>query len=363
MRTDKFKGYAAAAMIFFTVMIFTIFPSQTADAVRTAVNNCLNVIIPSLFAMTVLSGMMIKSNIYKITGRPFSLPARYIFRISPDMMTIFFISCIAGYPVGASLIAAAREQNALTEEEAERLLCWCFGAGPAFIYGAVGSGVFGSTAVGNTIFISCIAANIIIGLILSFGRKIPHKSSEKPRVSFSAQMFCECVAEGGKSILKMCAVIIFLSAVLSVPDTLGITAKLSSCIGKAVHADPGIVYSVLRSAAEVSNIACMKADSFEYIPIAAAVVSFGGISVFMQISSVCGKYVRIGKMIAARCAAAVISYVICDFLYVRLYREEAVSVMAQVNDIRYNSPIPTIFLLIMTILLLFQKKVVKSKKM
>ncbi|MGN0691949.1 MAG: hypothetical protein ACI4K7_06350, partial [Oscillospiraceae bacterium] len=66
---------------------------------------------------------------------------------------------------------------------------------------------------------------------------------------------------------------------------------------------------------------------------------------------------------AARCAAAVISYFVCELLYVRLYREEAVSVMAEVKKISYNSPIPTFFLLIMTILLLFQKKVVKTKKM
>ncbi|MGN1416513.1 MAG: hypothetical protein ACI4XF_06705 [Oscillospiraceae bacterium] len=363
MRSDRFKGYAAAAAIFITVIIFTVFPSQTAAAVRLSVNNCLNVIVPSLFAMTVLSGMLIKSGIYKITGKPFSLPARYIFRISPDMMTVFLISCFAGYPVGATLIAAAREQGAVDRDEAERLLCWCFGAGPAFIYGAVGSGVFGSTAAGNTIFISCIAANIIIGLVLSIGRKIPHRNTEKTSVCFSSQLFCQCVAEGGKSILKMCGIIIFMSALLSVPDTLGITARISSVIGRAVGTDPGIVYAILRSAAEVSNIAYIKADGFELLPAAAAVVSFGGISVFMQISSVYGKYVRIGKMIAARCAAAAVSYCICDLLYVRLYREEAVSVMAEVKEIRYNSPIPTIFLLIMTILLLFQKKVVKTEKM
>lgn len=362
-RSDKFKSYAAAVMLFLAVLIFTVFPKQTAEAVSLSVNNCLNVIIPSLFAMTVLSGMLVKSGIYRITGRPFSLPARYIFRVSPDIMTIFLIGCTAGYPVGAALITAAREQDAITEDEAEDLLCWCFGAGPAFIYGAVGAGVFGSTAAGNTIFISCIAANIIIGIIMSFGKKLPPKSSRKHEISFSAQMFCKCVAEGGKSILKMCAVIIFMSAVLSVPDTLGITAKLSAVIGKALHSDPAIVYSVLRSAAEVSNIAYMNAPDFEYIPIAAAVISFGGISVFMQISSVCGGVVRIRKMIFARLGGAVISYAVCDFLYVHFYREQAVAAMAQVKEISHNSPIPTIFLLIMTILLLFQKKVVKTKKM
>lgn len=363
MRRDIFKSYAAAAAIFLTVIIFTVFSSQTAAAVRLSVNNCLNVIVPSLFAMTVLSGMLIKSGIYKIAGKPFSLPARYIFRISPDMMTVFLISSFAGYPVGATLIAAAREQEAIDEEEGEYLLCWCFGAGPAFIYGAVGSGVFGSTAAGNMIFISCIAANIIIGIVLSVGRKIPKRDTEKAEVCFSSRLFCECVAEGGKSILKMCGIIIFMSALLCVPDTLGITAKISSAVGKAVGADPGVIYTILRSAAEISNIAYIKADSADLLPVAAAVISFGGISVFMQISSVCGKYVRIGKMIAARCAAAVISYFVCELLYVRLYREEAVSVMAEVKKISYNSPIPTFFLLIMTILLLFQKKVVKTKKM
>lgn len=353
--------FTVCFLILMTVM-FAAFPSSTADAVRTAAGNCLNIIIPSLFAMTVLSDMLIKSGLYARCGRLSELIAKYIFRIPPHMMNVFLVSSVCGYPIGASLISAAEKDGSIGREEAEKLLCMCFGAGPAFIYGAVAKGVFGSAAAGHLIFISAVLSNILIGLFFAAGKKIPDCTKTDTPIKFSPQLFCECVAEGGKKILKMCGIIIFVSAILAIPETLGITAALSSALGKVFSCDPYYVSVFLRSAADVTNIACMKTDSTDFLPFAAALISFGGISVFMQIKSLCGNRLKTGRLIIARIYAAISSYFICDILYSILHKKIAVSAMKQLTEIRHNSPIPSLFLLIMTILLLSQKTIVKSKK-
>lgn len=118
----------------------------------------------------------------------------------------------------------------------------------------------------------------------------------------------------------------------------------------------------MRSLAEITNLTREHFGGVSYLPLASALVSFGGLSVFMQIKSVCGE-LKTGKMMLARAAAAIMSYFICGKLFGVMYSEACVSVMAHSETVRHNNPISTVFLLIMTILLLSEKSVSKLKKM
>lgn len=356
--------YAASALVITAAVLLVIYPKDTADAVRVGLMNCLNVIIPSLFAMIVISRIFISSGLYKLAGRPFGLIARYIFRIPEPMFPVFLISMAAGYPVGASLISEAYKEGGIEKEDAERLMCWCFGAGHAFIFSAVGQGVFGSARCGAAIFVSCIGANILLGIILSFGREIPEKYSYKnnTKLEFSAQLLMDSICGGGTAVLKMCAVVLFMSALISLPESLGITVPAAVKLGKLTGSDPYIVYTAMRSLAEITNLTREHFGGVSYLPLASALVSFGGLSVFMQIKSVCGE-LKTGKMMLARAAAAIMSYFICGKLFGVMYSEACVSVMAHSETVRHNNPISTVFLLIMTILLLSEKSVSKLKKM
>ncbi len=338
------------------------FPAETAAAVRRSSANCLNMIIPSLFAMMVLSRLLISSGLYRNIGRPFSLVARYVFRIPEELFPIFIISMAAGYPVGAALLSEACDSGASRDDAAD-MLCWCFGAGPAFIFGTVGAGIFGSVRCGGAVFVSCIAANILLGIFMGIGKPVPPRSEKPAPPVFTAEMLNSAVTGGGCAMLKMCAAVLFMSALLAVPDALGLSAAAASFIGKMLGKDPRSVYVILRSAAEITNITFLDGHTPEYLPAAAAAVSFGGISVFMQIKAVCGGRFSVLKLAAARLSAALISGISCELLCSALYTETTVAAAAHyVRRIRHNPPLASIFLLIMTILLLSQKRVVKSEK-
>ena len=342
---------------------FMIFPADTAAAVKISLTNCLNIIIPSLFAMTVLSRILILSGLYRIIGKPFGLISRYIFRIPEELFPIFLISQAAGYPVGAALLAEGVKNGDIPRERAEDMLGWCFGAGPAFIMGTVGAGVFGDARCGGIIFLSCLAANILIGAASGLERPVPAKSEKYPRPSFTADMINSSVTGGGEAVLKMCAAVLFMSALLSIPESLGLSAPAAGYAAGLLGKDPREVYVLIRSAAEITNITFLRGDAAELLPAAAALISFGGLSVFMQISAVCEGYLSAAKIIPERIAAAVISHFVCELLCVKFCTETAVfTIAAEHNVIRHNPPISSVFLLIMTILLLSQKKVVKPGK-
>ena len=357
------KKYIFSIAVLLSGTALVCFPEKASQAVKEAVLSCMNVIIPSLFAMMVLSELFISSGLYKAAGRPFGIIGRYIFRIPSDMGAVFLVSMAAGYPVGASLIVQAYDKKSVSREDAENMLCWCFGAGPAFIFSAVGLEVFGNKGCGAAVFISCIAANVIIGILCGIGKKMPEKSSGKTELCFSSSMITEAVCKGGVSLMKMCAVILFMSALLSIPEALGVTVHISSVLGNIFHTDPYDIYISIRSMTDITKLTAYKTNSVSFLPTAAALVSFGGISVFMQIASVCKGRIGISKMIISRFAAAFLSYIICDRLYGILYREAYISVMSDGDiSIRHNPPLSSLFLLIMTILLLSQKQYGQNEK-
>lgn len=339
---------------------FTVFPKDISDAVRLGVRSCLDVIIPSLYVMMVLSDIFIKSGLYKKNGFVSEFAARYIFRVPPSAMSAFTVSIAAGYPVGASVILGAYENGSVNKTDAERLLCYSFGSGPAFVFAAVGAGVFGNVRAGVIIFISGIIANVITGFILSVGRKIPEKETRDVQVSFSSSLFCESAADAGKNILKMCGVILVTSALLCIPESLGITPALSARIGKILECDPQYVHGFIRSLFDVTNLSRMNSEDISFLPFAAFLVSFGGVSVFMQIAAVLNGKLSIAPMIISRGFAAALSFFISDFFTRILIQEEAVSVMAHIGEVRHNSLLSSAFLLIMVILLLSEKKEVNK---
>lgn len=357
------KKYIFSVMVVFTGAALIIYPDKASQAVREAILSCMNVLIPSLFAMMSLSELFISSGLYKAAGKPFGAIGRYIFRIPADMAAVFFVSMAAGYPVGASLIVQAYEKKSISRHDAEDMLCWCFGAGPAFIFTAVGLEVFGSKGCGGAVFVSCVTANIIIGIICGIGKKIPEKSAEKTELSFSPAMIIDAVSSSGGALMKMCAIILFMSALLSIPEATGITARLSQTVGNILQTDPYDIYVCIRSMFDITKLTGYNTDSVRLLPMAAGLVSFGGVSVFMQIASVCRGKLKIGRMIIARFAAALLAYIICDNLYGVMYREAYISVIASSDlEIRHNPPISSLFLLIMTILLLSQKQYSQNRK-
>lgn len=358
----KRTAFIYPVLLILTMLTLVMRPAQVTAAVRKSLYNCINAVIPSLFAMMALSQLMISSGAYRLLGRPFGIAARYLFRIPEDMLSVFFISVTAGYPIGASLTAQAYRDNALTREQAEDMLCWCFGAGPAFIFGTVGMGVFGSMRCGAVLFISCIAADILTGIVTALGRPVPPKCGKGCDIRFSADMPEKAVVSAGKAMFGMCTVILIVSALLAIPCESAAAAHIADAVGKLLGTDPYDMIVLMRSAAEISNISFLTGDE-RMLPAAAAALSFGGISVLMQVRSVCGG-LRIGRMAVMRIFAAGSAYIIC-YLLNNIMTDAKTAAVNAGNDIsiRHNPPILSVFLLIMTIFLLSQKRVEKSERM
>ena len=115
----------------FCAMALLILDSRcAADSAREALSLCARTLIPCLFPLFVLGGMLVPglAGIH-IPGlnRVLGFPEGY-----------FLLGSLGGYPLGAACIAQAVAQGNLSKEDAERMTGLCSLCGPSFLFGVVG---------------------------------------------------------------------------------------------------------------------------------------------------------------------------------------------------------------------------------
>jgi len=360
---DKIKAVLIAVAVLACCVLVVVYSKETASAVRSASERCLTVIIPSLYIFTALSGLLIKSGIYKTIGRPFSLFSRYILRMKDEHFGIFLISSFAGYPIGAKLISEMYDSGRIRKSEAERLLCICYSSGPPFLIGTVGISLFGSenaVRAGLAMFLAIFLCSLSAAFILFRRDSIPQRSSEKIEIKLSADDLVSSVISGGKSMFVICAVIIFFAAFSEIFYQTGVIGILSGALSSATGIFSEKSAVLIRSVLEISNISELNVSSAALYPAAASLMSFGGICVILQIKAMVGGRFSMKPFLIARIFCATLSFPMVKFVFWLLNIDVSSSVMHNICAVsRDISPIPTIFLLIMTILLLSKKSIAK----
>lgn len=115
-------------------MICLILDSACAtEQAGQAIDLCLKTVIPGLFPMFVLSGLLVSSC---------SLWEGRILRWLEEILSLphgggafFLLGLIGGFPVGAQCISQSVHQHGLTKQNGEQMLGFCNNCGPAFLFG------------------------------------------------------------------------------------------------------------------------------------------------------------------------------------------------------------------------------------
>ena len=353
--------FGAAAVIYAVFLV--MFVKDIGEAVGNSVKVCLEVMIPSLYAFMVISGFIVSSNLYAVLGKPFGIISRYVFRIPTEYFSVFLISSIGGYPVGAKLLANMCRENKIDRETAENMLSYCYLAGPAFICSIAGVKLFSSVKTGMLIFASVLGANIIIGVLKSFSRKVPPKSQSAVKLNLSMECLIDSVYSGAKGMLSICAIIVFFSTIICILNKLNIIQSAAGLLTKFTYLEYSDSLASIKAFIEISGISLLTAGNYRLVPVAAALLSFGGMCVIIQIKGFVSGVLSTKYFYFSRILSSVISYFLCKIL-ITVFDAEPVYTLAVENvAYRHNSPIPSIFLLIMTILLLLNISMAKRQNL
>lgn len=277
-------------------------PRIISEAVGGAVSDCLEVIVPSLFAFTVLAVYLQKSGLYRTALKPLTFPLSKLLRVDEELCAVFVLANIGGYPVGVSLLSELVRKGALSEKNAARMLCCCFGSGPSFIVGIVGVRVFGSAAAGLALFAACFASSLVMALIVRAGGGIELKSSSAC-CDLSAGAFISSVMSGARVMFTVCTMITGFSVISAILATIGVNDLFERLLG--LLGTGGNSSAIFSAILEVTRIKTIAPTRFA-MPICAALLSFGGVCVVMQITALSEK-IPLKRFILSRIPAAALS--------------------------------------------------------
>lgn len=283
-------------------------PGALSAAVRTSVSGCLEVVIPALFAFTVLAVYLQQSGLYRTALKPLTFPLSKLLCIPEELCAVFLLANIGGYPVGARLLSGLVRSGRLTKRDAGRMLCCCYGSGPSFVIGTAGAEVFSSAAAGGVIYAACFASSLVIALIVCrTGERITLKDGEVG-CDLSAECFIRSVDSGARVMYTVCVMAAAFAAITALLDAAGVTGLMARLLGAAGLG--GNADRLFPALLEVTRVRDMIPDGVLSASLCAGLLSFGGVCVLMQVGAVSGGLVPVKPLILSRIPAALFSAVL-----------------------------------------------------
>lgn len=258
---------------------------------KSGVTVCLQTIFPALFPYFVLAGLLSRLGVPALLARRLTPLMSRLFRVSGAGATAFVLGLSGGYPLGAATIAALYRQGDITPAEGRRLLCFCNNSGPAFILGAVGTGLFGSTALGLLLYASHAAAAVLSGLLLARrGGAAPciKRTAPAGALPFSRAL-PEAVSGAVLALGKICGFTVFFSVVRDVLFTLPLFRMLPLYLhqlcGLELQQLRALLTGFLELGSGVASLSGVPATAAN-AALAAFLLGWGGLSVHCQTAAV-----------------------------------------------------------------------------
>lgn len=205
---------AQSVGIFALIICFIVFSVRAKAQALEGMKLCLNVIVPTLLPILILTNTIIKSSSRVFLETLFSPLARLL-RLPKCACCALILGLIGGYPTGAILSNELFNLHLIDNQTAKRLLRCSFCGGVAFIITAVGTIHLNSTKTGIIIY----TINVLSSIIICVADGIIHPNTNKSTQEYSigSQSFCDALINSiecsTKSVAVMCGCIVFFSAI------------------------------------------------------------------------------------------------------------------------------------------------------
>ena len=264
--------------------VLIAFPQRALDGAGLGLEICLKAVIPSLLPFMLVSSMAVSCGWGQKLGRLLSVVLRPLFGLDSAASMCLMTGLLGGYPCGARTAAQCVEAGIMPKKSAERALAFCNNSGPLFIMGTAGTAVYGSTKIGMLLYlchvVGALTAAAVFGRGSASGAVQPKKLPKRPFGTLAG----EAARDSGLAILSVCAMVITFSSVIEALEL----HRLPLLVG---------LLEVSRGVKEIGRLGP------QWLPMSAAVLSWGGLSVHFQTEAVCGglskKYYYIGKCVSS----------------------------------------------------------------
>jgi len=275
-----------AIFVFIFNIFLLIFPQVVLPASREGLLLWFNNVLPSMLPFMIATNMLISLGFAQTLGNFISPIMKNIFKLPGSGGFALIIGLTSGYPLGAKVVADLHRNEQISTDEAQHLLGFCNNAGPLFIVGVVGIGMFESASVGYLLWASHALSAILLGVILGWVKKAPVvlpkgsvaevSPAEREHTPIKKEPIGKIMGEAVKNAMEAMALvgglIIFFSVVVALIDAIAFPDDVS--LG-------GLMAGLIEVTGGLNRLAIMHTTP-QTLAIVAFVIAFGGFSIHMQ---------------------------------------------------------------------------------
>ncbi len=279
-------------MVILTFSIMTIHPDYYILGAKTGIKFCGNILIPSLFPFMFLTSFIIKSGISKKLSKMVSPIIKFLFYLPGCAGPTIILSFLGGYPVGAKGVKDLYDEKLINDEQAERMLYFTVGSGPAFAVSIVGMGLLNDYRCGLIIFISQVLSIILIGIFLGINARIKKTSFYDQKLNIKndnqnivINSIIKSSYDTAINIINMCALIIIFCCLISISKHTGLINILCLALS-SINVSENISENIIPIIFEVTS-ACNQCINLK-LPLELISFSLGwaGLCIHFQIFSI-----------------------------------------------------------------------------
>ncbi len=310
-----FQSILIPVVICLLLIFIVLYPAEIIDASREGLYLWFNNVFPSLFPFSVISQLLLGLGTVNFLGTLFEPLMRPLLNVPGEGALCFSIGITSGYPMGAKLIASLRGLKSCTRYEAERLMSFCNSAGPLFIIGVVGTGIFKDPKIGYLLLLCNYAALITTGFLFkrhgvsveksryikSYKKNIfkvaadNMKAAQKKDGRSLSILFSDSIKDGINSMLMIGGYIIAFSVLVKLLNITGITSLVSNLIyyitGGLItrEVSAGIFNGIFEMTVGCKNLKALPISMYQKTMLAGFILAWGGFSTHAQVIGVIEK--------------------------------------------------------------------------
>ena len=291
------------ALLFSVFVLSLLYPDKIAHSVKSGLDLCYRVIVPSVFPFLVISDLL-----YRVCDFTSIKCIREIFekvfKINGAGFLPFALGCCCGFPLGVKCCTETYEAKDITRDEAERLIGFCNNTGPAFVICGVGLGLRKDIIQGIILYIAMLISAVLVGILFSIGKK--PSTSRNIRRSIGTFSLTDSIKSAGLGTVNICAYITFFACAVGL-----LRAFLKESLPYLFlisFVEIGSATSILSKTARLSGLSSLAMTSFS--------ISFSGISVHLQaLSYIKETDIKVTRYFAMKLLQGTISALITIPLY------------------------------------------------
>ncbi len=236
------------------------------DAAKTAVSNCLDVIIPCIFPILTMSMFILEAG-FPVRVLSFTdKTSRNLFGLSGNCAEGIVLGLTGGYNTAVKAAVRLRESGRITDNEGMRIALFFTNPGISFTVLLTGATLSGSFTTGLRLYAEGLTASIISAYIYNILNKNTAFKSLTAENANTSDALISAVRASSSAILSISANIVFFACISAAISAISQTSFLQILISLTGEVCNAVIFSTAKYPLYITS----------------AVLSFGGFCIFIQ---------------------------------------------------------------------------------